>query len=156
MATKSNGQSDGTRWEGYSDYQLVSKRVGQSVFDAIESYALLQSAMIESASINPDRIAEARADILAAALRLVVEMQAESHQEEYQKILNDWEGEEGYLSQFQALSIQQDGLPGWVSEFVSQIRTAAWELGYLKAGRRAKEEPEDPIERDVDNMFQDI
>lgn len=151
----SDAESGGrnTRWEGFSNYQNVSDRVARSVHDAIEAYAVVDSRHAEGARIRPPMAAEARAKILAPALRLKVEMQKErENDDEYDSILNDWEGEEGYLSKLDETRLQRE-CPDWLTDFVEGIRTAGFRLGYLQAGRTVKEEPDDEVEAETERMF---
>ncbi len=164
MATSNDYQSEGrgTKWEGYSNYQEVSSRMSRSVDAAIESYALLQSVHKEGAEAasNADLIAEARADILGAAIPLFVEMQEEQARgvDDYDGILERWEGDrdrEGYVRRMHSAELR-DGVPGWMFQFVLDIRKAGWSLGYLQAGRRSKQEPDDPVQAEVENMFEGL
>lgn len=59
---------------------------------------------------------------------------------------------EGYVRAFQHEDLDQQ-VPDWVLRFVTDIRTAAWKLGYLQAGRRSRKEPEDPVEGDARSML---
>jgi len=47
------------------------------------------------------------------------------------------------------------GSPQWLYTFVVQIREAAWELGYLQAGRTHKAEEGDPEEQEPLAMFEE-
>lgn len=146
------------KWEGYSDYELVSKLITTTVSECVGGYAAIQSHQAEGAKIKPEQAAQERSSILQAAIRLRVELRAQQETEErYQEILDEWDGEDGYLNQFRELKIANgSGMPAWVSEFVEQIVEAAFKLGYLQAGRTAKKEPDDPVERDTENMFKGV
>lgn len=151
--SSSSDNGDETRWEGYSDYQRVSDRVARSIYDAIEAFAIIDSQHTENARVKPAAAAKARAKILAPALRLKVEMEADREAvEKLDQILQDWEGDEGHLAKFSNLQLHQD-CPSWLHEFVTQIREAGWEIGYLKAGRTTKKELDDEVEEEVKNMF---
>lgn len=142
-----------TRWEGYSDYKVISLQVAKSVDNAIEAYSRVHGAHAENATIDPDLAAEARGRILSAALKLVVELRQDRDSvETYAEILDRWEGEEGFINRFNEIQLQSS-CPGWLFQFVLDIRTAGWELGYLQAGRTTKGEPDDPVEADVQEMF---
>lgn len=160
MAISDEQQDDGTRWEGYSNYQKVSSRMSESVDSAVESYSLIQSAHKEGATVSEDLVANARSDILGAAIPLFVEMQQEQERgvDEYDEILGRWEGGEneeeiGYIRRLHETQLR-DGMPGWLFQLVLDIRKAGWKLGYLQAGRRSKRDPDDPVEADSDNMFE--
>ncbi len=156
------------RWEGYSNYQEVSQRIGRKVSRAIEAYAYLQSAGAERADLTPNEYADARAYILDAAMSLKVEVEREAENEPanaedniYSPIVQRWtEGTEnapeGFVNEFMQLSISTGGaIPGWVFTFVEDIRRAAWELGYLQAGRSVRD-GDLGVEEDVNAMFEGI
>jgi hypothetical protein len=155
---KSNGEKK-TRWDAFSDYQQVSKRVAKSVDDAVDSYAALQAAQSEGANLPAEEWAKHKANILAAATRLVIEMEREREvNEQYEEILNRWKGTEetsGDLEKLQQTRVT-NGVPGWLYQMIVDIRRAAWELGYLQSGREEKPEPDDEVEREVENMFSDL
>jgi len=155
--TESTGTN--TRWDGYSDYQIVSKRVGKSVHNAIEAYARLDSLHTEGANISPQVAAAARAQMYSAALTLVPELRRDAPGKDnegvelYGEILSRWQGEDGILrDKIHGARLSQE-MPGWMFQFVVDIRTAAWELGYLQAGREIKGEPDDPVEAETTDMF---
>lgn len=145
---------DDTRWEGYSDYRQVSGRLASTIDDAIEAYAVIDASHSEDAQIPRDLARDARASILSAAMMLQMEMKRERDDEEkpYDDILSRWEGEEGYLRQLDDVQLRRMR-PGWLHDFVLDIRRAGWELGYLQAGRTSSQEPEDPVEADAEAMF---
>ncbi len=161
MSQADNGGTS-TRWEGYSDYQIVSKRVGKSVHNAIEAYARLDSLHAEGAQVPPETAATARSHIFAAALKLVPELRRDAPRENdddnggvelYGEILDRWEGDDGYLrNKLHNVQLQRE-CPGWLFQFILDIRRAAWELGYLQAGRERKGEPDDPVEAETADMF---
>lgn len=142
-----------TRWEGFSNYQNVSDRIARSVHDAIEAYAVIKSKHAENARVRPPTAAEARSKILAPAMRLKVEMERDRESVElYDDILSRWEGENGHLEKLEEIQLQRQ-CPDWLSDFVEDIRSAGYELGYLQAGRRSKQEPDDPVEAETEAMF---
>lgn len=125
-----------TQWDAYSDYQLVSKWVTKSIRDAIEAYALLDQSAHTGNKVGTKEETRLRADILAAAMRLRVELESERDRgEDYaSEILEDWEGDDGYINRFRRAPFNGTSDLDWFADFVSQIRRAGWELGYLKAG----------------------
>lgn len=162
-AARTNGaepevEGDGKRWEGYSNYQNTSWRVVQAVDDALDAYARVDSAHTEGAPMPPDVAAVARANIQKAAMRLLPELENDRDDVDlYDEILNRWQETDdglGYIQLFDGLALSQER-PSWLHQFVIDIRKAAWELGYLKAGRTAKTEPENPDEAEVKDMFRD-
>lgn len=149
----------GTTWEGYSNYQAVSRDIAKSVSEAGDSFAWLQARHIEGASLEPARVAEERSNILGAAHRLYVEMAQEVEEngdETYEEMLERWGGPlceaNGRLDQLREVSLVYE-LPGWLQQFVVDIRTAGWQLGYLKAGRRTREKPDDPVEEEIEETL---
>lgn len=154
----SDGES--TQWEGYSNYQEVSKSMAESVADAMDSYAWIQGAHLNGAPVNAADAAHVHADILGAAMKLRVEMREEQERgnEDYDEILARWDGEDdgsGFIRMLHEHELANE-LPGWMLQFVDDIRTAAWRLGYLQAGRRREELPDDPVERDAKKMYQGV
>lgn len=154
MATK-NGDEKATVWEGYSDYQKVSHRMAMSIEDAVDAYAALKALHREDARIKADRAASARRHILAAALRLRVEMEPDRDEiDGYDEMLTRWEGEEGFLEKFDAIRLQNT-CPSWLDEFAEDIRRAGWELGYLQAGRSVQSEEGDAAEQQATSLLKD-
>lgn len=144
----------GSRWEGYSDYRVVSGRIARTIEDAVEAYAVIDARHSEGASVSPELASDARASIMAAAMMLQHEMERERGDDEkpYDEILSRWEGEEGFLRQMDTVQLRQVR-PAWLHEMVLDIRRAGWELGYLQAGRTESQKPEDPVEADAEAMF---
>jgi hypothetical protein len=58
-------------------------------------------------------------------------------EDEYDDILDDWRGEDGFIKRFRETDFYS-GVPNWLFEFVGQINTAGLRLGYLEAGRAEK------------------
>lgn len=135
-------ESTDGEWDAYSDYALVSKWVTKSIRDAMEAFALLDQATQTGYKIKSREEAQLRADILAAAMRLRVELESErdSGAEYAEKILDRWDGEDGYIEQFRATGMRETNELDWFGEFASDIRRAGWELGYLQAGRKQEED----------------
>jgi hypothetical protein len=147
--------SSSDRWRGYADYRTVSIRVAQSIDSALDAYARIHGAHAEGASIEPELAAEARGRIMSAALKLIPELQQDRDSvEQYDTILERWEGDDGFVSRFAQLSLQ-DQCPGWMHQFVIDIRTAGWELGYLQAGKREAGEPDNHVDAEATSMFRE-
>jgi hypothetical protein len=163
MAMSNGDHSDGgdgfqrtQQWEGYSDYQSVSRRVASSVEDALDAFAEIDAAYSQGAPLDATMAAEAHSLILGAAVRVKIEMEDNRDQKPvYDDILGRWSGEEGYINQFRDTALV-DELPGFTFQFVEDIRRAAWHLGYLKAGRTDTEYEGDDTERAEREMFQDL
>jgi hypothetical protein len=142
MAVVAEEAEKETQWDAYSDYQLVSKGVTKVIHDAIEAYALLDQSAHTGNKVGTKEETRLRADILAAAMRLRVELESERDRgEDYaSEILEDWEGDDGYINRFRRAPFNGTTDLEWFADFVSQIRRAGWELGYLKAGREEQAE----------------
>lgn len=175
-ALSSDDEERTTRWEGFSDYQSVSASIVSSIDDAIDSFATLQSLHVEGARVKPEQAARARANVLAAALRLVPELRDNADTSEiYQDILSRWLGEievedeqiTGNFSEYEGDNHIEDGFiealnhvqihtesPDWLHQFVVDIRTAGWELGYLQAGRTVSESNLEPADEQARDMFE--
>lgn len=157
MSTENGDRSNdvpNTRWEGYSDYQQVSGGIVRTIESAVEAYAAVDAALTERQRVDPQLASDARAAITAAAMKLHYEMEQDRDQPDkpYADILDRWEGEDGYLEKWDNTKLTQ-GRPSWLYEFVSDIRKAGWELGYLQAGRETRTEGNDPVEEETDQMF---
>ena len=71
--------------------------------------------------------------------------------------MDKWEGEEGYVNRFRRTPFNGTGDLEWFGDFVSDIRRAGWELGYLKAGREEKAEDQgDSEDSEVYNLIQEM
>lgn len=158
------------RYEGYSHYKSVSKSVLRSVDHAVDSYAAISAAHASGANITAENAALARRDIQAAAMKLIPELRHQAGEidedgepeNKYQEILFRWQSgtdnaEDGYIQAIREVSFM-DGLPGWVHQFVIDIRVAAWELGYTQAGRMEVEDDTSlsAIDEDVNAMFEGL
>lgn len=142
-----------TRFEGFSDFKFVSRRMAEAIDDATDATELVGSLYAEGAQLNPREVAIARSKILAAAMRLRPEMIANKNSNErYEAILDDWEGDDGYIKRFRDTSLY-DEFPEWLPEFSNQIRVAGFMLGYLKAGREVDTEEEQFSGSEVDNLL---
>jgi len=163
MSMSENGKElSRTRYEGYSDYRSVSQRMAQSIDNAIEAYAKIQSLHTEGARVKPQLAANAKSQIQGAAMRLVPELR--NDEEQYEEILERWSpgkeisnqtsmDEMGYLQRIRYTQLTNE-CPEWLHEFVLDIRTAGWEVGYLRAGQTVDEGPDDVVERESDNLFE--
>jgi hypothetical protein len=143
-----------TRYQGYTDYRKVSGSVAESVENAVEAYALLKSKYKEGARVSPEFAARASARILSASLKLLPELKEESFVDEYRSIVDNWEGDDGFIRSLEEIPLV-NRCPGWLHQFVREIRRAGWLLGYLKAGRDEDNSPDitpDPLE--VSGMFE--
>lgn len=177
-ATSSDG--DGY-WEGYSNYKSVASAIAETIDEALEAYAKLDSIDKEDVKLSRDEdklVAESRAKIKLAALKLVPELREDAPtNEQYQQILARWHGsvevetdtgslkkvqpsfpnegpEAGYFEALDSIRLK-DGCPDWLENWVIDIRTAGWELGYLKAGRRRKDRSDlDPDTEQARQMFE--
>lgn len=145
----------GTRWDSFSVYGEVSKDVADAVQAAIDAYSHIDSIHAEGADVAPKRAAEARACILAAAHRLMTELENERDQVDlYDDILERWEGQDGFIQRMGQVRLNSMS-PGFLHQFVRDIHRAAWELGYIRAGRAERQALEDRVEDDARSMFEE-
>lgn len=132
--------SSGTTWEGYSNYEAVSKDVAQSVANAVENYAWLDSIHRDGGNPEADQIAMARSAVLAAALRLVVEMreEAQNGNDEYGDILERWTGTDPQDDSLLFADVW-DGSGKWTQNGAAPVGGAPAQLGggYIRAFRDA-------------------
>lgn len=163
-----------TEWQSYSDYATVTKRIAESIDDAVDAYASIRARHAADAAVPPDHAAEARGRILAAALRLEVELRenieadaddlpdspAAVAEDKYAEILVRWingdgNGTHGYFDEIDAVELREE-CPEWLGQFVRDIRTAGWRLGYLRAGETTKKTPDDASDEQVKAMMEDM
>lgn len=149
------------KWEGYSDYQFISRRMGIAIDDAVDAYSSIHSLHRENAKIKPEHAAQARKKILSAAIRVLVELEnqtGDGTSEDYEEILGRWQDSDevdGYLSRLEDTSLQYE-CPSWLHQMVVDIRTAGWQLGYLQAGRETREPTENTPETNAKQMFENL
>lgn len=164
MAVGTDDNTSAQRYEGFSDYESVSKRIARSIDEAVQEYAAIQRAHAEGRRVAHDGVGER---ILAAAMRLLPELRDQRQAGAvFDEILARWLGDEAKLDEtdvdpeppdsgaIEALMQARltNDCPDWLHQMVIDIRTAGWELGYLKAGRHAEEDDEF-TEADVKEMF---
>lgn len=142
-----------SKWEGFSHYVWVSHQIGEAIFKAINAYSVIDSYHAEGATMPPQTAAKARSRILSASLQVKTEM--EKHKDDkkyYRETLEKWDGDEGYIHRMGDLSVRHE-CPSWLFDFVSDIRQAGWELGYLQSGRYTNEGPVDSDSAQVKEMI---
>lgn len=151
-----------TYFEGYSDYQSVSKDIGRSVADAVDAYAHIKAKHQQGDRVKVGRAAGCYEKILSAALRLAPELEREkSVRDDIKKIHEDWVGDDsengnfGYIEKLEGLSLMSNP-PDWLQTFVMQIRRAAFLLGYLQAGRMQSDDNREIDLEQTEAMFEDL
>lgn len=156
MSSESDGYVE--TWEGYSDYEFVSRRMSIAIDEAVDAYSKIRAMHQEGARIRAEPAAKARSHIYAAALRVLVEMEGQDG-EQYDDILQRWQpdddDEDGYLDKLDSVQLQTQ-CPDWLYQMIKDIRTAGWELGYLQAGRKNRERTDDSPEAEANEMFQGL
>lgn len=164
MATSDDGDG-GKVWDGYSDYQTISSRIGRNVFNAIDAYADIHSLHTEGARVSAREAATARAEILSAALSLKPELESQyKTNDDIADIVDRWDNgrggagsgidvpDEGFIDAFNDTRLSTEN-PEWLYQFVIDIRRAGWELGYLKAGRHEETGERDFEPADVTELL---
>lgn len=151
----------GRVWEGYSDYQKVSVQNALTIQKALEAYSYVDSAHSSGSPVDPETAANARGAIKAALMTVLSEMRRERDSKEvYDDILSRWEegeegDDEGFIERFEKCDLTAES-PGFLFDLVIDIRSAAWELGYLQAGRTTSKDTGDPVEREPQAMFEEV
>lgn len=183
MATANGDGSDGSGsyWEGYSHYKSVSASIAKTIDEALDAYTRLDSLHQEDVKLSRElryEVAEGRAKIKLAALKLVPELREDAeNKEQYQQMLARWLGsieldnssekpniiqpefpndppDGGYFTALDTIMLHEE-CPTWVGDWVIDIRTAGWELGYLKAGRQKKDTSGlEPADQQATAMFE--
>lgn len=145
-----------TEWDGYSDYQSVSQRNARTIHDAVEAFATVERAHQERGKLKSEVAARAGSRILTAAINVQTELAAyEDDNKQYEDLLANFTGEEGYVEQLREVNLRHD-CPEWLYEFVVDIRRAGFELGYLKAGREESKREHEGPEDDAREMFANL
>jgi hypothetical protein len=156
MNRRDSDGGDGGRseWEAYADYQSVSERVAQSVADAIDALSRIE-ARGQVNRKHKDVETVDRSSVLSAVAFLETELEnGRESKQVYDDILTRWEGEDGYLQRFRIMGLRDLESEPWIRQFAKDLHRAAWELGYLKAGREEKQTPSgDPYDGQVRDMF---
>lgn len=109
---------------------------------------------------------------ILATLRLLAELQEKREEKDiYDKFLIRWLADkgldeiedesgaerpsEGFVGALKDIQLHSE-CPDWLYQFVLDIRTAGYELGYLQAGRTVDKEPDNPVEAESEAMFEDL
>lgn len=139
MATEDS--SSNQRYQGYTNLQNVSDRVSRTIEDGVAAISRLDSAHNENAQVRPDSAAQNRAAIVEAMVTLTHELEKDRdtvHQ--YDDILTRWwdgDGDEpSYMQRLQQTQLTETR-PGFLIQLGLDLRTAGWELGYLRAGQQS-------------------
>jgi len=82
-----------------------------------------------------------------------------SDEKPFDEILDRWESSyqdgAGLLARLRDEQLSSD-CPEWLGQLADDIRTAAYELGYLHAGRTISESDNDPVTEGVESAFQGL
>lgn len=155
-----------TSWSAYSDYQKVTRQAAQEVHLATRAYAWLTAQHREGARLRAEKTANESAYIQSAAMRMLPELRANQETNDIiEGIYTRWteDGEYGleggkgdpwppYLNAFEEAQLHR-GVPPWLGQFVEDIQQAAWEIGYLKAGKSQRERDVRSPEEMANAMF---
>jgi hypothetical protein len=137
-STVPSSGSDGGKWDGFSDYNDVSRRIVNAVDLAAECEATLRSRHREGAKISPELASELRSGIQSAINKVYPEIEREAERGEiYKEYIEKLDGKEdaasGLIEAFHQANFQREA-PNEINELVKILRKAAWELGYYQAG----------------------
>lgn len=160
MSSGSPGlQRPDKRWSSFSNYTDIAQDVHEAVVGAIEWQAFINACHREGARVQPEDAANASGQIMSAARRLLTELRQERDSEQkYDEILKRWEGEngkKGYIEQLAETSLSENN-PAFLHQFVEDIHEAAFEIGYLRAGREERKDLDDKVEDDAQGMFEEL
>jgi hypothetical protein len=155
--SKAEQKTEQSYFDGYSDYQSVSKDIGSAVADAIDAYGYL---IASDGRNNRQKKTRAHGRILAAAMRLLPEMEQSKSvkpelEEIYQRWVGDSEAEQGYLEMLEDADFGRQA-PEWLTDFVFEIRKAAWKLGYLRAGKEKTKQDQEIDTKQSEQMFANL
>jgi hypothetical protein len=157
QTTVPSSGSDGGKWDGFSDYNDVSRRIVNAVDLAAECEATLQARHRERAKISPELASELRGGIQSAINKVYPEIEREADRDQiYKEYVEKLEGKEeaasGLINAFHQANFQTEA-PEEINELVKVLRKAAWELGYYQAGRT---EGKDDNSSDLDGEVRDM
>jgi hypothetical protein len=158
-STVPSSGSDGGKWDGFSDYNDVSRRIVNAVDLAAECEATLRSRHREGAKISPELASELRSGIQSAINKVYPEIEREAERDEiYRKYKRRLDGEEdaasGLIDAFHQANFQTQA-PNEINDLVKVLRKAAWELGYYQAGRtEGKEDDSSDLDGEVRDMIE--
>jgi len=149
-------QEETTKWEGYSDYRSISQRITASIHDAIDAYAAIERAHMEGARPDPQTAARAGSRIMSAAIIVQTELDTFGDEnEDYEQLLEKFEGDDGYVRNLKEVQLRSE-CPDWLHDFVTDIRRAGFELGYLQAGRKQTEREKTGPKDEAREMFANL
>lgn len=159
MSTQNQNGADIERsYHAYTDYEDVTARMSGSIAQALEDYSMLHSLKAENVVPKDRDVAQTRANLLAAAIRIRSELDA-GNIDNGEAIKTRWETggaeyEEGFIEKLHDHELEF-GYESWLFQLVQDLRRAAWELGYLQAGEH-RDESDDPVEDETDKMLKGL
>jgi len=132
------------RWTSYSDYESQVQIVSETVYQANDAYSYIISVEAQGVPLEESDAVDVKRCLVRAGARLLPEIRKNKEQEPFDDIWERWNGEdgEGKMSELRRLNLY-DGVPDWLHQYNEDVMTAAWEIGYLQAGREEPADPED-------------
>lgn len=143
MASEGEEAEPGQRWSSFSDYESVVETVADRVEAAIDARAHITSCDSQMITMSNNSAVEAKKALLGAGDRLKPEVRHNKGVEPFDEIWERWHGEDGHIAMLQRADFIEQGSPSWLHKYVDDLTTAAWELGYLQAGKEEPAEPDD-------------
>jgi hypothetical protein len=162
MASDSGGEQ---RWSGFADYEDVAKTLHDDVHKAIKAYSHINSKRASGVGVTPQTAVRTRSAILGITKRLFYEVKRNRRHQPFDDIFERWagvpadevdelgaafayadEGDAGFIARLEAADFTRE-VPGFLGQLVDDIVTAAWELGYIRAGVEKPADPEDDDEQ---------
>lgn len=138
-------EDDQRKWSSYSDYEKVVESVADRVERAIDAFGHLNACQSQRIAVSDGSAVGTKKALIGVGVRLKPEVRMNRHVEPFDDVWDRWEGEDGMVSDLYDADFVED-VPSWLPQYIEDVTTVAWELGYIKAGR---EEPSDPDEDEV-------
>lgn len=134
--------SESQRWSSYSDYETIVEAVAERVEVAIDAYGHLEACESQMISVTNGSAIETKKALVGAGTRIKPEVRHNRDVEPFDEIWERWQGDDGHVNRLRRADFVEE-VPDWLSQYVDDLTTAAWELGYLKAGREEAVDPDD-------------
>jgi hypothetical protein len=119
--------------------------VAERVELAIDAHGHVTACYSQRIGVTNGSAIEAKKAMLGAGERIKPEVRHNRDVEPFDEIWERWEGEDGHIARLREVDLIEES-PSWLDQYIDDLTTAAWELGYLQAGR---EEPAEPDEDEV-------
>lgn len=130
------------RFNAWTDYQQVEKNMLQRLELAVDAHAHVASCESQSIQMSDKSAVEVKKALVSAGTRLIPQLRHNSHVEPFDEIWGRWRGEDGYLSRLRETDFVVED-PEWLDQYAEDLQTAAWHIGYTRAGQEEAADPDD-------------